>query len=164
MAFYIIAEIFNFAYGLIDPITFFANVVGYLITPWFTFISVGILHLLLLLFGAKGGFWKTFKYSLSLSVVVQFISASFLLLISLFGFNEIIVAALSVGFLLILFVFSIWNLVLLVIVMARVHNISILRTVMAIIVIPLVLGIIMVLIFIMLFAAIFATTGGAGFY
>ncbi|MFW5704577.1 MAG: Yip1 family protein, partial [Nanoarchaeota archaeon] len=111
--------------------------------PLGVLIVSGILHLFLMMFGAKGKFTVTFKYFLSLylfSAVIGGILNILLLALS----QNIAVANVLVGIVIVLISFAlwIWYAVISVITYAKAHNISYVRSFLAVIVIPLAIALI----------------------
>ncbi|MFT4311896.1 MAG: YIP1 family protein [Candidatus Woesearchaeota archaeon] len=115
------------------PLTYGLALVGF-------FIAAAILHVLLLIFGARGGIEKTIQsYAYSSTPTL------------LFGWVPILGWAIWV-----------WFLVLMIITSAKVHDISMLRSVLALFVVPaIILAIIVTGIFILAFL-VFGAMGGIG--
>lgn len=130
------------------PILLFLIIILY---PIMIFISTGILHLLLKIVGGKAKFLDSFKFYLSIGIasslvsIITFLPLSYLSKVT--GSAGVIFALLSA---IISTAIGIWALITHVVVLARVHKISYLRCVVALIVIPIVIFLILLAILVIL--------------
>ena len=128
----------------------------FILLPIIYFVTLGMIHLFLLIFGGKAKFSDTVKFFFSIYLLPTIIFSLFSIIQTfLASLNQALLVFFSFFYVLFILCFLIWIIILMVYIFSKLHNISILRTVFAVIVLPFLLFLVLLsILFVVIFLSV----------